>query len=73
MHKSKTSIIMRIENELMHIIGHMLREIVLWLSKPSKQIQVCLNNHKHKFTTQHVNAITFTTKSLHITIAKAFN
>ena len=64
---------MKIENEIMHIISHMLKEIVLWLSKPSKQVQVCLNNNKHKLTTQHVSAITLTTKSLHDTIAKAFN
>ena len=61
---------MRIENEIMIMVGYMLTGIVLWVSKPSKQVQVCSINHKHKLTTQHINAITLATKSLHDIIVK---
>ena len=58
---------MIIDNEIMDTDYHMLIEIVLWVSKPSKQVQVRLNNHTHRKITQHLNSIIF---SLHDKITK---
>ena len=64
---------MKIDNEIMIMNDYMLIEMVLLVSKPIKQVQVCSNNHKHKLTTQHVNAITLATKNFHNIIAKHNN
>ena len=41
----------------MDMDGHMLTEIVLWVSKPSKQVQVRLNTHTYRAITQHLDSI----------------
>ena len=56
---------MVIDNEIMNMDGHMLIEIVLWVSEPSKRVQVCLNNYTDRAITQQLNSIIITTKSLH--------
>ena len=56
---------MMIDNEIMNMEAHMLIEIVLCVSKPSKQVQVCLNNHTYRATTQHSNSIIRIIKNLY--------
>ena len=46
---------MMIDNKIIDMDAHMLIEIVLWVSKPSKQAQVYLISHTYRATTQHSN------------------
>ena len=62
---SRPSIIMIIDNKIMNMDCHL--ETVLWVSKPSKQVQVCTNNHTYRAITQHLNSSIL---SLHDKITK---
>ena len=45
---------MIIDNAMINMDAYLLIEILLWVSKPSKQVQVLLNNHTYRATTQHL-------------------
>ena len=61
---------MVIDNEIMNMDGHMLIGTVLWVSRPSKQVKLCLSNHTYRAITQHLHSIILTIKNLHNRIIK---